>query len=71
MILDLKYHIVCPFVELAPPTPSTLSLSLFGTKDGEGNTRLRVRGWGGTNSDIRTTGDKAWHSVDRSVFVYV
>jgi hypothetical protein len=73
MILDLKYHIVCPFVTIGSPRPPPPSecVSPLGTIDGEGNTRLRVMGWG---EPMRTTGEKAWrsvYSVDGSVLVYV
>ncbi len=64
IILNLKYHSVCPLVRigsshllsrkrasvtLPPPEPR-----------GGDNTRLRERGWA---DPIRTTGEKAWHFV--------
>ncbi len=48
--------------KLAPPAPSPLSECYSPTwkQRGEGNTRLRVRGWG---EPIRTTGEKDYNSV--------
>jgi hypothetical protein len=48
----LKYHSVCPLVGIGTPPPLPLaSVSPTPTKEEGVHTRLRVRGWGSSNSD--------------------
>jgi hypothetical protein len=55
-----KLPVSDPSSELGPPTPSPASESPRNQRGEEGNTRVRERGWADA---IRTTGEKAWHSV--------
>ncbi len=54
----LEYHCVCPFVRIGSPPPPLPQANVYlpppppGTKWGEGGI-----------SRLRTTGEKAWHSV--------
>jgi hypothetical protein len=52
-MLYLEYQSVCPLVRIGSLRPSPASECVIpGTKGEGGNTRLRVRGWGGgANSD--------------------
>ncbi len=63
IILCLEYQSVCPFVRIGSPrAPSTASECVPPEPKGGGNTRWRVMGLG-RGEPIRTTGEKAWHSV--------
>ncbi len=71
IILYLEYQTVCPFVQIGSPHPLSRKrvchgspLPLWNQKVG-GNTRQGVRGRG---EPIRTTGEKAWHSVYSVVY---
>ncbi len=66
-VVHLEYRSVCPIVgigspwPLPPPPQASVSPPLDPKRGGESIPLLRVRGRGGP---IRTTGWKAWHSVD-------
>ncbi len=61
----------CPVVRLGSPPcklrPLQANVSPPLNPKGESNTRLRVRGWG---YPVRTTGQKAWHSVYSVVLMF-
>ncbi len=62
IILNIEYQSVCPFVRIGFPGPLSRKRVCPPPPETKGrkNTRWRVRGLG---EQIRTTGEKAWHTV--------
>ncbi len=59
-VLYYTYQGLCPFVRIGSPAPPQASVSLPPRTEGEGQHSLAGEGVG---DPIRTTGEKAWHSV--------